>query len=261
MTCRSIHLALACLSLILGTCEARATLVLVVRTDDEVFLAADSLEIEPDGRIGRVCKLNPIGGVVWAGAGLYRDNSGTFQLDRIARRAITPRRSLSEIGAHLKEGASRSLGKLLPRMKAAAPDLYKRTVRSGLISRAVVVKRTDVLEADIRVPDLASPSHIAVSLDRCPGNACDGDFTIWGLGIPTAVSRELGRWPSIWQELGMVDALRHLMKVQHDATPETVGEEVSILKTARDGTVTWLQEGACGKRPKRKPGPENMTLP
>lgn len=103
MTGRSIRLALVWLSLILGTCEARATLVLVVRTDDAVFLAADSLEIRADGRTGRGCKLNPIGGVVWAGAGLYRDGTGTFQLDRIARRAINPRRSLNEIGATSKQ--------------------------------------------------------------------------------------------------------------------------------------------------------------
>lgn len=156
---------------------------------------------------------------------------------------------------------SRSLGKLFPRMKAAVPGFYERTVRSRLIARAVVVKRTDMLEADIRVPDPASPSHIAVSLDRCPGNACDDDLTIWGLGIPTAAEIELHRRPAIFVELGIVEALKHLMKVQHDSTPETVGEEVSILKTARDGTVTWLQEGACRKQPKQKPSPENMTLP
>ncbi len=100
--------------------------------------------------------------------------------------------------------------------------------------------------SDFTLPNKEVPDNIEVVDQSCPGNLCVARNDIISMmGFHEAAQAELGRNPQIWNEMGIVPALNHLMDIQHNATPTMVAAPVSILKIDKSGALSWLQKGMC----------------
>jgi hypothetical protein len=65
------------------------------------------------------------------------------------------------------------------------------------------------------------------------------------LGSNDAIREKLRLKPNIISDQGIVSALTELISAQAEATPDIVGLPVAVIQVDSDGSIRWLQKGAC----------------
>jgi hypothetical protein len=228
--------------------EAQAnTLLIVLRTEDAVFVAADSKVRKTSGRdIGSACKIHVTDQITWATAGIVDDPRSTFNTWKTAETAIRAGGSFSQIVSRFDDDLANQMKELVPRIKRDDPSSYEVAVKSGHPITVVFIKNIEFRMSDFTLPNRDTSDKIEVINQSCPGNGCVMNPQMMAMmGYFDAAKAEVDRNPQIWDQMGIVPALNYLMDIQHDATPVSVAGPVSILRIDKSGALSWLQKGVC----------------
>jgi hypothetical protein len=223
------------------------TLVIMLRIDDVIFIAADSKLSKANGRdIGSACKIHVTDQFVWATSGILNDPRSTFDTWATTEAAIKAGGSFDEIVSRFDRELASQLKELLPRIKRDDPLSYDETVKSGHAVTVFFIKNFEVRISDFTLPNKETPNGIEVIDQSCPGNLCiSNPKMIAMMGYFDAAKIEVERRPQILDQMGIMPALNYLMDIQHNATPTRVAPPVSILQVDKSGALSWLQNGVC----------------
>jgi hypothetical protein len=95
--------------------------------------------------------------------------------------------------------------------------------------------------------DAASPPRLRVNeLHELTAEHAD-DIFLYRSGVIESLpsDNEISEWI---KTVGAAAALKRAVGMQIKATPKLVGGEISIVQLRRDGTINWIERGACRER-------------
>ena len=239
---RLIRRALAAV-LLAGLCSATpaATTLAILRTSDQLVIAADSLMTLYGGRSQQACKIRRHDDVVFATAGLVVSTEGVPDAHQVItdvlRRPVTWTEHVQTIEDRLQEPLLRTLRRLRREM----PDEFRRQIVQGFVLHVTLAAFRDghpVLEMREFFVETNGPNELRLRVTRmsCPGQ-CARETEIFGVGETEAMMRdvrEIRQFPPDLAAFG-----RDLVTRQVRATPEFVGPPVDVIRIAADG-VHWV---------------------
>jgi hypothetical protein len=218
-----------------------ATTLAILRSSNELVIAADSLMTLYDGRPQQACKIRMHGDVVFATAGLVVSSEGVLDTHRVItdvlRRPVTWTEHVQTIEDRLQEPLLRTLR----RLRRERPDEFRRRIQQGFVlhvTLAAVRYGRTVLEMREFFVETNGPDELRIRVKRvsCPGQ-CLREIEVFGVGETEAMMRELReirRFPPDLAAFG-----RDLVMRQIRATPVFVGPPVDVIRIAADG-VHWV---------------------
>ena len=206
-----------------------ATTLAILRSSNELVIAADSLMTLYDGRPQQACKIRMHGDVVFATAGLVVSSEGVLDTHRVItdvlRRPVTWTEHVQTIEDRLQEPLLRTLR----RLRRERPDEFRRRIQQGFVLHVTLAAfrygRT-VLEMREFFVETNGPDELRIRVKRvsCPGQ-CLREIEVFGVGETEAMMRELReirRFPPDLAAFG-----RDLVMRQVRATPVFVGPPVA----------------------------------
>ncbi len=226
---------------------AAATTIVVIRTPQEVVIAADSAAtFQGDGRPAgteTVCKIYQVNaGLFFAVSGLVNDSRTGFNVPKMVG-ADSAGGSIAEKIARVERAVQAAVLRELPRVKEHDPAGFASLIGS---KGAVTVMLAGI---DSGVPMATSFSlglaespkgsiEASILRDSCPGNCASGVRVFW-FGESGAIERlrAAGRMPA----LGMPELARYLVQTEIDAGAPRVGGPVDVLRILPGGPV-WVQK-------------------
>jgi hypothetical protein len=227
--------------------QAAATTIVVIRTPQEVVIAADSAAtFQGDGRpvtTETVCKIYRVNdSLFFAVSGLVNDSRTGFNIPEIVA-SSSGSGTMAEKLARVERAVQAAVLRELPRVKERDPAGYSKLIGS---KGAVTVMLAGI---DAGAPVATSfslgltaspkgPIETSILRDSCPGNCPSGVRVFW-FGEVDAVERlrAAGRLPA----LAMPELARYLVQAEIDAGAPSVGGPVDVLRILPSGPV-WVQK-------------------
>jgi len=222
-----------------------ATAIVIVRTDSSVFIGADSLRIINGTERVLVCKIARFGEVYTAAAGLVWYDPTAFDLRWFVESAARTAGPLAWKSAALDEGVIQPLTVMAERLRRDDPDFTTRYLNTYFVQVAFAgFENAQPAIAQRRyMPKLDKKGGLEMSVFSCPSNECSADFNMLILGETTAMRTRISAQKS---GSDVQAAIRELINLQIQATPERVGPPINILRIAKEG-ARWLEGGEiCG---------------
>jgi hypothetical protein len=227
---------------------AGATTVVIIRTPQEVVIAADSAAtIRGDGRPATertVCKIYQAEtSLFFAVSGLVNDPQTGFNIPKIVASSSLESGSMAFKLAKVEREVQAAVLRELPYVKERDPAGYAKLINSkGAVTVALVgvdagapVATSFSLGLAVSAKGLIETSIIR---DSCPGNCPSGVRAFWfGEGDAIDRLRATGRLP----ELGMPELARYLVQVEIDSGAPSVGGPVDVLRILPGGPI-WVQK-------------------
>jgi hypothetical protein len=239
--------------------QAKATTIVIIRTPQEVVIAADSAAtIRGDGlpaTTRTVCKIYQLAGdrLFFAASGLMNDPQTGFNIPGIVASASQYGDSMSTRLAAVESEVQAAVLRELPRVKERDPAEYAKLINSkGAVTVVFAgIEAGAPAAAGFSLGLAVSPRGAiepSIIRDSCPGNCPSGVRAFWfGEGGAIERLRATGEMP----KLGMPELARYLVQVEIDAGASDVGGPVDVLRILPGGPV-WVQ---------RKPGcPVTLTV-
>jgi len=252
-----LYLSLALAIMALGAPSAEATIIIGIRTPQEVVIAADSMGtfygLYPEAT-KVVCKVFTVGGAGFAVAGLAKSPRGGFDAEAVVARALSGRRSLLQAVTAIEGELRIHIAQELERQRREDTKFFAKTVEGedGCVTSILL----GALEGDLPVAvavgfkatyDPAGKISVSTSRLTCPGDCPSGVLTFY-----------LGNWSPIEHYTSEHDqplkmppaaAARFLVQLVIDARVPGVGPPIDVLVISKSG-ISWqaLKEG-CGGVP------------
>jgi Proteasome subunit len=234
---------------LLCAAQAGATTIVIIRTPQEVVIAADSAAtIRGDGlplTTQTVCKIYQIdsGRMFFAVSGLVNDPRTGFSIPKIVAAESRDGGSMAAKLAAVEREVQAAALRELPHVKERDPAQYAKLIDSkGAVT--VVFAGIDAgvpAAAGFSLGFTASPNGTiepSTIRDSCPGNCPSGNRAFWfGDGDAIERLRATGKLP----ELVMPELARYLVQVEIDAGAPDVGGPIDVLRILPAGPV-WLQK-------------------
>jgi len=236
---------------------ADATIIIGMRTPEEVVIAADSVGTfsgQYPETTTRVCKVFTVRGVGFAVGGLAKSPRGGLDADAVVARALSGRQSLLQAVTVIEAELRLHISQELERQKREEPKLFSETVEGedGRVTSVLL----GAFEGNVPVAVCVSfkaakdpAGKISVSTSRltCPGDCPSGVLTFY-----------LGNWRPIeryttehdqYLKMPPAAAARFLVQLVIDAQVPGVGPPIDVLVISKSG-MSWqaLKEG-CGGVP------------
>lgn len=244
---KSIFTCCVATSLLSSLCHA--TSVLALRTDEALFVGADSKVVAINGsETGFGCKVSVSQNYVFSSAGLLKDTRGPFDLHKIVEDSIAANSNFNNVLTTYQNKMLEMLPPALKFLMADVPAYYEKFLRRKHVVESIFGAVEDnVVHLAYRgfVPD--DPERVDIVKNDCPGT-CSSPLMLLELGEKGAIDRELDANPQIWKQIGIPNALERLIRLQAVASPEYVSLPAAIVMLPRNGTVQWLSTGMCGAR-------------
>jgi len=233
---------------------AEATIIIGIRTPEEVVIAADSMGtfqgLYP-GRSGPVCKVFTVGRVGFAVGGLVKSPRGGFDAAAVVGQALFGRRSIFQAVAAIEGELRLSIAQELERQRHEDPKLFAKTVEGGDGSVASVL--LGGFEGDVPVAvavgfkasyDPAGEISVSASRLACPGDCPSGVLTFY-LGNSSPIERYTSEHG---QPLEMPPAavVRFLAQLVIDARVPGVGPPIDVLVISKSGMSWHPLKEECG---------------
>lgn len=237
-----------------ATSVAQATATVVIRTPDEIVIAADSAMSDPSGKVkaGSVCKIIQLGPNRFLTLmGLSEDAASKYDILRIVR-SVGSRRSgtmIAQVDA-VEAAATPRLQNALSRLKRRSPREFQSSaiamsplsLEFGGFDHGVLV----VYERKFRAR-VAENGVVTVSVERhqCPGVDCPNGL-VWMLGSPEGpadAAKFATIHPRWWDEdkLSLVRGFMEMVKDEEGVAPPT-----NILRITKAG-AKWVCNENCQK--------------
>ena len=252
-----LDLSIALVLLALGAPFAEATIIIGIRTPEEVVIAADSMGtfhgLYPE-TTKPVCKIFTVGGVGFAVGGLAKSPRGGFDAAAVIARALSGRRFILQAVTAIEAELRIHIAQELERQKHEDPKFFAKTVEGedGCVTSILLGAFEGGVPVAVGVSFKASydpAGKISVSTSRltCPGDCPSGVLTFY-----------LGNWSPIEHytsehgqpvEMPPAAAARFLAQLVIDARVPGVGPPIDVLVISKSG-ISWqtLKEG-CGGVP------------
>ena len=218
-----------------------ATTIAILRTSNELVIAADSLMTLYDGRPQQACKIRRHGDVVFATAGLVVSSEGVLDLPQVIsnvlRRPVTWTEHVQTIEDRLQEPLLRTLRRLRREM----PDEFRQRILQGFVLHVTLAAFRDghpVLEMLEFFAETNGGDELRIRVQRksCP-DQCPRDIDVFAVGETEAMMRELRDLRQFPPDLAAFG--RDLVMRQIRSTPMFVGPPVDVIRIAADG-VHWV---------------------
>jgi hypothetical protein len=231
-----------------GNCEVGATTIVVVRTPDEIAIAADSQGTFQGNNLPinrrTVCKVyQGADGVFFAVAGLVNDPSTGFNVPELVTRESRIGKTMSEKLRRVEDALKAALLAEIPHIKDRDPDGYRRLVgdKGAITVMFAGVEARSPIATGVSVGLAFSPEgsiSIDVMRDSCPGNCPNGTKIFW-LGEADIIEHTIAdrRIPS----LGPSDLAKFLVQLEIDSGLPGVGGPIDLLRILPGGTQ-WIQQ-------------------
>ena len=243
----------AVLACVVATSPLRATTLAIVRTQEQVIIAADSLLIwyGGDRRPQLACKVDAHADVIFAMAGLVRSPENDFDANRLTHTVLRTPGPLSERMRVLERLLRDRLHGTLTGIRRNLPGLLADQFESGFvlnITLATVRNRIASLEMRdfyaVTTPDGAL--QLRVARMSCPRD-CAQPAEIFGVGETTAMMNYLDTLPGIPSKLpGLAE---HLVRLEIADQPALVAPPIDVVRVGSNG-IQWLQrKPACTGSP------------
>jgi hypothetical protein len=215
-----------------------ATSIVAIRTDDSVFIGADSLRTFTQGRTAtRVCKIRPIGDGHFAGAsGLVENQDLKFFLWEHIQAAASGGGSLDAKLARLDKRLIEPLKATVKRM-----DLLFSRVEVLFVG---IENRVPRFLYRVYMPALTANGAIYINVTRC--SDCHL-YRFTSIGIKEALNKRLLSDPG-FIEREPITVVRDAIMLEVANKPSAVGPPVNILRIDRKG-AQWVENGeVCGNK-------------
>ena len=218
-----------------------ATTLAILRTPNQIVIAADSLMTLYAGRPQQACKIRRHNDVVFAMAGLVVSSGGVVDAHQmitdVLRRPVTWTEQVQTIEDRLQEPLLRTLRRLRREM----PDEFRRQILQEFVLHVTLAAFRyghPVLEMREFFVETNGPNELRIRVQRmsCPGQ-CPRETEVFGVGETEVMmrhAREIRQFPPDLAAFG-----RDLVTLQIRSTPEFVGPPVDVIRIAADG-VHWV---------------------
>lgn len=235
--------------------RAGGTTIVVIRTPDEVVIAADSAgTIRGDGLSATtesVCKVYELDSrFYFAVSGLVNDPQSGFNIPEIVAAADRDGGSLAARLARMEREVTDAVLRELPQLRKRDPKGYEEIVTS---KGAVTVMLAGI---DGGSPVATSFSlgltrsangmmETSITRDSCPGNCPSGVRAFW-FGEGGAIERlcDGGAMP----KLGMPELARYLVQAEIDARAPNVAGPIDVLRVLSQGPQWVQRKQSCPAR-------------
>ncbi len=243
------RLASAVAVLLLAIAPLGATTLAIIRTPDQIIIAADSLMVWYGGnrRPQLTCKLDTHDDVIFAMAGLVTSPENDFDAPSFVNLALATPGSLAERAQVLERLLEGRLLGTLTRIRHELPHLFAEQLESGFVLNVTLAAvRHQVAQLEMRdfyvETDPDGALRLRVVRVSCPRD-CPRQTEVFGVGETTAMMRHLATLPELPTALpGLAE---RLVTIEIADRPALVGPPVDILRAGSTG-IEWLrQKPAC----------------
>ena len=227
--------------LVCGAIHLAGTSIVVIRTPDQVTLAADS-KATYRGTAGpvSVCKIWKSSKYYFAVAGLVHDTRRKYDTEEIVGAALERSGSFQQGISRVETVVQRALDQELRHMRSEDAETFAFTLRESNYVVSIVIATVDH-----GVPRLAmrgfkfDPMTNGLSLERitCPGDCPHGVYVGW-MGKASAIEEKM-RGPAPLQGKPS-DVAIGLVQLQAAVDQSSVGPPIEVLELTKHGTY-WVQ--------------------
>ena len=218
-----------------------ATTLAIIRTSDQIIIAADSLMTLYGQRPQLTCKIGRHGNVVFATAGLVSTSGGAIELHgtitNILRRGLPWDEQTRQVAEWIKEPLLRTLR----RMAQHLPDQFQAQLQQSFtfhVSLASIIDGAPSLEMLEYFVEQEEDGSLDLRVERfsCPG-ACENATEVFGIGETEemmAVVTRLRRLPD-----DVTSLARDLVTTEIAHRPNYVGPPVDVVRVSAAG-IEWV---------------------
>ena len=227
----------------------RATTLAIIRTPDQVVIAADSLLVwyGGDRRPQLTCKLDTRDDVIFAMAGLVVSPENDFEAHALVTAVLGTPGSLEERAMVLERLIRGQLLGTLTRIRYELPRLFAEQLESGFVLNITLAAvRNEIARLEMRdfyaetAPD--GTLQLRVARVSCPRD-CPRPTEVFGVGETAAMMQYLGTLPQL--PTGLPALAEQLVRIEIADRPALVGPPVGVLRAGGAG-VEWLhRKPAC----------------
>ena len=234
-------------------CSTRveATTLAIIRTGNQIVIAADSLMTLYGQRPQLTCKIRRQGDVVFATAGLVSTSNGAIELHSTITNILRRGLPWDEQTRHVEEWIREPLLRTLRQMEQNLPDQFQAQLRQSFtlhVSLAGIVDGTpalEMLEYFVERPD-GSTLELRVERFSYPGT-CVNTTEVFGIGETEEMMELVTQLRRLPED---VTALAHdLVATEIAHHPNYVGPPVDVIRLSPSG-IEWVAlKPACGDSP------------
>ena len=242
-----VRLTAVLTAILLAGTPVRATTLVIIRTPDQVVIAADSRRVWHGGdqRPELTCKLGTHDDVIFAMAGLVIENN--FDADALANKVLDTPGTLEERAQALERVLRGPLLGMLARIRHELPGLFAEQLESGFVLNVTLAAvRNQVAQVEMldfyteTAPDGAL--RLRVVPVSCPRD-CPRAIELFAVGETAALMQHLSILPQF--PAGLPGLAAQLIEIEIADRPALVGPPVDVIRAAGAG-VEWLQrKPAC----------------
>jgi hypothetical protein len=224
-----------------------ATTLVIIRTGDQIVIAADSLMTLYGRRPQLTCKIQRHGDVVFATAGLVVSSGGVVEFHRIIANILRRRLPWREQAASVEEWLRQPLLRTLRRMAREFPDEFQTHLQQRFtfhVSLAGIQQGRPALEMREFFVERNQDGTLELEVERtsCP-EGCAQRSEVFGVGETAEMMRRLGTMSELPADLPTL--ARSLVVAEIGEHPEHVGPPVDVVKLDQGG-VDWVDlKPAC----------------
>jgi hypothetical protein len=234
------RLVLLCLAVF----NARATVIVAVRTPADVSIAADSMGTFADGP-RTVCKIYRIGDVFLGVAGIAVDPVTKFNVADIVSGAIRNEQDITDQLASSASAVNSIFRSELRDLGVTRPREFEWAIKDGVMIVLIAFQNgTPSLAGQELTASLDSKGNVQVvpsSPKRCPGADCPNGVYVLNLGGDQAI--EARYTASHRQVSDSADFARALVQLQIDAHAPGIGGPIDYLRLSAKGPE-WIKRKA-----------------
>ena len=244
-----VRLTAAVIAMLLTDAPVQATTLAIIRTPDQVIIAADSLLVwyGGDRRPQLTCKLDSHDDVIFAMAGLVMSAENDFDVHATVNLVLRTPGTLEERALVLERLIQGRLLGTLTRIRHELPNLFAQQLESGFVLNVTLASvRNRVAQLEMRdfYAETSPDGRLQLRVVRvsCPRD-CPRQTEVFGVGETSAMMRHLGTLPHFPTGLPMF--AEQLVEIEIAGRPALVGPPVDVVR-AGDAGVEWLQrKPAC----------------
>lgn len=224
-----------------------ATTLVIIRTGDEIVMAADSLMTLYGHRPKLTCKIQRYGDVVFATAGLVVSSGGVVEFHTIITNILRRQLPWSKQAAQVEEWLRQPLLRTLRRLSREFPEEFDAHLQRGFTFHVSLAGWRDgqpALEMREYFVEQEDDQTLTLRVERmsCPGQ-CSPHAEVFGVGENAELMRRLGALRELPADLpGLA---RDLVNSEIAHHPDHVGPPVDVVRLDRSG-VNWVNlKPAC----------------
>jgi hypothetical protein len=235
--------------LVLSPADASGTSIIVIRSRRQLWLAADSKQIENTGKFARnVCKIIKQESFYWAASSpFYSDPYTGFEVEGLMKQIHADKGTLVSAMRAFIEGAKGPLVRELQSMKTDDPALYGKIVKHKQSPLEVVFVGLEESQPTIVWANfIATESRGAIVVSAIPNSpeepSVERPFGFLGMGEFSEAERYI-RANGSKLSTDTVGVIRNSMAAEEKVS-KIVGSPFTIIRLDASG-VAWVDRGKC----------------